>query len=93
MFELDALRFPIEYNLDHAPTLFNWPDTVIRDETILNNLNRMVQSAKSSECTRIWTNKRNEFVRSLRWGVLKDHPARGYSNATPQNTIRNEIVG
>jgi len=89
MFELDAPRFPIEYNLDHAPTLFNWPDTVIRDETILNNLNRMVQSAKSSECTRIWTNKRNEFVRSLRWEFLKT--IRRGDTQTPPHKTRYEM--
>lgn len=42
-------------------------EQIQRDEKILNNLNRMVQMAASSDAKKMWEIKKAEFERQLRW--------------------------
>jgi hypothetical protein len=42
-------------------------DFIVNDEKVLNNLKKMVEKAETDEARHLWSIKKSEFEREMRW--------------------------
>ena len=72
MLERNIFNETTDFDVDKAPTEFNNKAMMEKDDIRLKNLTKMVVDATSPETRRIWANKRDEFIRELKWKNTKD---------------------